>query len=127
MDYKSIFFWIIQLFNVGVGTFLFYRIYRLHISSERLNQYVIEYYESKGLTVEGVYKLNTTDRLKYGVPVIGFLRIYNYYFGIYTGKIEHTRMVELLDQQQKEYTKYIELTVRNKQVSSLKEFESYAW
>ena len=84
-----------------------------------------DHYSSQNLTIESISKLNTTEKLKYGEPPVGLFRVYNYYFGILTGKIEYTRKVEVIDDDNNELTKYVELEIRNKKLAGFKEFDSY--
>lgn len=96
----------------------------LYLSKDKIEDSIVKYYEKKGLFVNDISDLNFTERLKYGVPIISIFRLYSYFFGFLTGKIDYVRKVETFDKKDNEYTKYIELTVQGKDTISLKEFAS---
>jgi len=112
-------------FSIGLTGYFIYRVSRLYIGEDKIYNYILEYYQQKGITVNDISELELTERLKYGVPIISIFRIYNYMFGIFTGKIDYTRKVNVSDKKNKEYIKYIELIYHGKKRIEIKEFESY--
>jgi hypothetical protein len=100
------------------------KIRSLYIGEDKINKEIIEYYENKELTVINISKLNLIERMKYGVPIISIFRIYSYYFGLLSGKIDYVRKIELIDKKENEYTKYVELFVQGKEIISFREFAS---
>jgi hypothetical protein len=121
---KSSFEIVMYLLNSIIFIWIIWRIYRLYISDGKLEIAINEYYSKSGLTVINISKLNMTEKIKYGVPISVF-RVYSYYFGLFSGKIEYVRKIELIDKHENEYTKYVEFLIRNKAIVNFKEFDSY--
>jgi hypothetical protein len=113
------------VFTVIITIFFFTRIRQLYLSDDKIEDAIINYYEKKGLIVNDVSELNFTEKIKYGVPIISVFRLYSYYFGFLSGKIDYVRKVDIADKKDNEHTKYIELTVQGKNIISFKEFASY--
>ena len=97
----------------------------LFLSDNTINDEIAKHYEKNGLLVDYVAKLNITEKMKYGVPIIPIFRFYSYYFGFFTGKIDYIRKVCVTDQMNNEQTKYVELTVQGKEIISFNEFAAY--
>lgn len=113
------------VFTTIIVIFIFTKIRHLYLSDDKIENAIIKYYEKKGLIVNDVSELNFTERIKYRVPIISIFRLYSYYFGFLSGKINYVRKVDTVDKKDNEHTKYIELTVQGKDVISVKEFASY--
>lgn len=105
--------------------YLSYKIYKLYLNETNIKNYIDSHYTSKGLQVDKISKLNFTEKIKYGVPIIPMLRMLSYYFGISSNQIDYVRKVELSDNKNDEYTKYVELIIKNKVIISIREFASY--
>jgi hypothetical protein len=106
-------------------TFLIIKIYYGFITNPQIDHLIIEHYESLRISVAGINKLNLTEKLKYGVPINFFLRLYGYLFSFFSLKINPVRKVELTDLNNKEQTKYIELVIKKRKLISIHEFDSY--
>jgi hypothetical protein len=105
--------------------YLIFRIYSLYIAEDKLVNAIKEYYESKGFTVKEISKLNFTDRIRYGAPLFSIFRIYSYQSVLMSGTIDYLRKVDVTSKKNSEYTKYIELSIKGKEIISLKEFASF--
>jgi len=95
----------------------------LSLSKKILEDGIQEFYHKKGYQTELISELDLVERMRYGVPVFFLFRIYNYYFGIFTGKIEYVRKVYLSKGDNREHTRYIELTVSRRKIIDLREFK----
>jgi len=104
---------------------LIIKIHYLHIGENNIRNGIIEHYADKGLIVNNISNLNLMERIKYRALIFSVFRIYRYFFGIISGKIDYIRKVDVLDKTDKGYTKYIELIVQWKDIISFKEFASY--
>ncbi|GAB7086798.1 hypothetical protein [Marinifilum fragile] len=113
------------LFAVAVLSYLLYRTYQLVLSAQSIKVFLRDYYQREGYSNIEISELNTTERLKYGVPVISIFRFYSYYFGVFSSQIEYVRKVELVDKAENDYIIYVELIVKKKSVIQIKEFDSY--
>lgn len=113
------------LFTAIIGIFIFTKIRHLFLSEDIIDEVIVNHYDKKGLIVNNVSELNFTEKIKYGVSIISVFRLYSYYFGFLSGKIDYVRKVDIVDKKDNEHTKYIELTVQGKDIISFKEFASY--
>lgn len=104
--------------------YIFTKTRNLYLSKDKIEDSIIKYYDKNGFIVNNVADLNITERLKYGVPIISIFRLYSYFFGFFSGKIDYVRKVEIVDGKNIKRTKYIELTVHGKDTISFKEFAS---
>jgi hypothetical protein len=77
------------------------------------------------IKVADIYKLNLTEKIKYGVPINIILRLNGYMFSFFSLKINTVRKVELKDLNDNEQTKYIELVIKKRKLISVNEFDSY--
>ncbi len=118
----------IEIVNVFVSlvvmSFLTFRVYQLIISSDKLNQFIVNHYQEQGYSILIISNLDFKERLKYSVP-ISIFRCYSYFFGVLTGKISHIRKVEIENISESINIKFVELQVRRKKIISIKEFDSY--
>ncbi len=102
------------------------QLYIRYISSDKLYSLISDYYEKQGYIVKDINDLTMTERIKYGVPLNMFLKLYGSLFTIFTKFGEnHFRRIELMDSQNNEITKYIDCFVRNRKLLDCKEFDSY--
>jgi hypothetical protein len=112
-------------FAILIMIFIIYKLRNLYLSEDKIEEEIAKHYEEKGLVVDYVSKLNMTERMKYGVPIMPIFQAYSYYFGILSGKIEYIRKVSVIDKKENEHIKYVELTVQGKDIISFNEFASY--
>ena len=83
---------IVNYFISGLVTiWAVFRIYQLIISDESLYKAIELNLNTEKHKVKCVSRLSPQERIKYGVPMPG-LEFYNYFFGIFTGKIENDRL-----------------------------------
>ena len=113
------------ILHASFTAFIVHRVHALYVSNAQLEEFINDYYCHQGFFVQEIEKLNTTERIKYGVPTSDLFRIYNYYFGFFTGKIEYTRKVLLVDENGVEQMSYVELEIRKRKLHGFKEFDSY--
>ena len=105
--------------------FLIIKIYYSFITNRQIDHLIIEHYESLGFSVADINNLNLTEKIKYGVPINFLLRLYGYVFSFFSLKINPVRKVELMDLNNNEQTKYIELVIKKRKLISINEFDSY--
>lgn len=106
-------------------TFLIIKIYYSFITNSQIDHLIIEHYENLRISVACINKLNLTEKIKYGVPIIFLLRLYGYLFSLFSLNINPVRKVALTDLNNNEQTKYIELVIRKRKLISINEFDSY--
>lgn len=106
-------------------TFLIIKIYYNYISETQIDFIIIEHFKNLKLNVVDIYKLNLTEKIKYGVPINSLFRFYGYFFAFFSFKIKPVRKVELIDNNENEQTKYIELVIKKRKLISCNEFDSY--
>lgn len=106
-------------------TFLIIKIYYCFITNSQIEYLIIDYYENLRINVTDIYKLNLTEKIKYGVPINFLLRLYGYLFSFFSLKINPVRKVELKDINNNEQTKYIEIVIKKRKLIFINEFDSY--
>lgn len=105
--------------------FIFFRTYQLYVGNNKIKNAIVKHYQDQGFDVTKISGLNLTERIKYGVPLIPVFRMYNYYFGIFSGKIDYVQKATIIDRNGNESLKYVELKIRRKKVMAFNEFDSY--
>jgi len=106
-------------------TFIIIKIYYSYITKTQIDYLITEYYENLKMNVVDIYKLNLTEKIKYGVSINALIRFYGYFFTLFSLKIKPVRKVELKDRNDNEQTKYIELVIKKRKLILCKEFDSY--
>lgn len=106
-------------------TFIIIKIYYSYITKTQIDYLISEYYKNLQMNVVDIYKLNLTEKIKYGVPINALIRFYGYFFTLFSLKIKPVRKVELKDKNDNEQTKYIELVIKKRKLILCKEFDSY--
>lgn len=106
-------------------TFIIIKIYYSYITKSQIDYLITEYYKNLQMNVVDIYKLNLTEKIKYGVPINALIRFYGYFFTLFSLKIKPVRKVELKDKNDNEQTKYIELVIKKRKLILCKEFDSY--
>jgi len=106
-------------------TFLIIKIYYCYVNDSTINNLISKYYENMEMNVVNIYKLDLTEKIKYGVPINALIRFYGYFFTFFSLKIKPVRKVELKDKNENEQTKYIELVIKKRKLILCKEFDSY--
>ena len=106
-------------------TFIIIKIYYSYITKTQIDYLITEYYKNLQMNVVDIYKLNLTEKIKYGVPINALIRFYGYFFTLFSLKIKPVRKVELKDKNDNEQTKYIELVIKKRKLILCKEFDSY--
>ncbi|NOZ48171.1 MAG: hypothetical protein GXO79_15540 [Chlorobi bacterium] len=106
-------------------TFLTIKIYYSYISETKIDNLITENYNKLEMNVINISKLNLTEKIKYGVPLNLLIRFYGHLFTFFSLKIKPVRKVELIDKNDNEYIKYIELVIRKRKLILCNEFDSY--
>lgn len=109
----------------AVVLYIFIKTSKFYLGNKYISKFIVDYYTDLGMQTLSISRLNVTERIKYGVPISIFW-LYNYYFGFLSGKIDYVRKVEVSNND-KEYINYVELQVKNNEIISFKEFESFEY
>ncbi len=109
----------------AVVLYIFIKTSKFYLGNKYISKFIVDYYTDLGMQTLSISRLNVTERIKYGVPISIFW-LYNYYFGFLSGKIIMLRKVEVSNND-KEYINYVELQVKNNEIISFKEFESFEY
>ncbi len=113
------------IISILVLTYLIYKIYKFHTNYQYVDTIISDHYENEEMYVEGISKLNLSEKIKYGVPVSSIFTLYWNSFGLINPESRFVRKVELIDEEKNTYTKYVELIIDNETLSSFNEFDSY--
>jgi len=110
-----------------VAFFIAYLFYSLHKKKYELLEIITDHYQEGNLEVTGILRLNMRERMRYGAPIVPFLSFVSYSnnFVRRSSDIDCLRKVELIDENDNEFTKYVEVLVENNEVVSFREFDSY--
>lgn len=106
----------IAFFYIGIQTQIF--------NKSIVTDFIISHYENINLVVSKIHKLDPAERFKYGVSVFSFLHFNNNMLPR-KSPTNYSRKVELFDKDGNEYTKYIEIRIRDNEVIDFNEFDSY--
>ena len=117
------------LFNsllIVVFLLFLYRIFNGYLTTVEINNKMTKYLKEKGKSQIEIYKLNLAEKLKYGVPTIWLLGQF-YRLEPLLLKLEYVDSfkIEYKDSENKEWTKYVEVTFKNKEIISYSEFDSF--
>ena len=105
--------------------FIIIKIYYSYITKSQIDTLIIEHYRNLKIKVIDIYKLNLTEKIKYGVPINILIRFYGYFFTLFSLKTKPVRKVELIDENNNEQTKFIELVIKKRKLILCNEFDSY--
>jgi hypothetical protein len=97
---------------------------QLYINESKLHQFISQYYGEKNIKLFDVSKLNSKEKIRYGVPVFIFI-FYSYAIALNTGKVSYVRKVEIEDEKGVQMLKYIEMEISKNEIISFKEIDSY--
>lgn len=107
-------------------TFYFIKLYQsFNINENIIESAVYEYYDNGEVADIEIHELNTTEKLKYNIPVLSIFYIYHINSYIISGEKEVYRKVYITYLNDEESTKYVTLTIKNNQVITCKEFDSF--
>lgn len=114
------------VYLVVVVAFVIYRIYKQQKSAQFSDELIEEYYRDKGIQVTGISKLSAAERIKYGVPLNPFIKLYTSTFSMFSGSNESIcRSVETIDESGAEHIRYVEVNFTGKNGITINEFEVY--
>jgi len=103
-----------------------WRLIGSYVSPENIDLYIEQYWAAKGFSSVKVLRLNTTEKLKYGVPPHPFLEVYNRVFVFFaSGKEVGWRKVEMTDEKGEQITKYVEGIFYHKRLNQCEAFDEY--
>ena len=114
------------VFPLLVVSFIVYRAVSISLTKTQLEALIRQKLETDNSKVKSVSKLAVKERLKYGDPPIGLFRVYNYYFGISSGKLDYSRKVIMEKESRESEIKYVSISVKNKNLYHFREFDSYS-
>lgn len=108
-----------------IGYFIF-TIYNRQNKLKLADEQIRDYYREKGHDVQGISKLNMTERIKYGVPMSPYISFYYSPFRFLNPADQSIcRSVESTDDSGKEYISFVEVSFSSRKGTSLKEFDIY--
>lgn len=117
------------LFNISASVLFVLFLYRIlngHISKDEARNKLIDHLVNKGNSKIEILKLNTSEKLKYGVPVIWLLgQVYRLESFLLRLEYVDSFKIEYQALDGKEWTKYVEVTFKNKEIISYSEFDSF--
>lgn len=117
------------LFNISASVLFVLFLYRIlngHISKDEARNKLIDHLVNKGNPQIEILKLNTSEKLKYGVPVIWLLgQVYRLESFLLRLEYVDSFKIEYQALDGKEWTKYVEVTFKNKEIISYSEFDSF--
>lgn len=107
------------------GLAILYVIYKSNVINTRnVEEIIKEYFDDKELRVLVVKNLSLKEKVHYGIPVISY-NAFSSSFSFILGTYSANKKVDLVDVDQNEYTKYIEINITAKMLDSINEFDSY--
>ena len=113
------------LFILTVCAFVIYMLYTKIQSLQTIDTLIGEYYCNREIEVVSISKLNTTEKLKYAVPLIPFFTFYSSSFSLFTNTDEsYFRKVDTSDASGSEQIRYLEIIFTNNGVAYV-EFDKY--
>ncbi|MDE5420045.1 hypothetical protein L3049_18805 [Labilibaculum sp. DW002] len=113
------------LFILTVCAFLLYMLYTKIQSLQAIDRLIDEYYSDQEIEVVDISKLNTTEKLKYAVPLMPFFTFYTSGFSLFSKTDEsYFRKVDTTDDSGSEQIRYLEITFTNNGVEYI-EFDKY--
>ncbi len=113
---------VVGLFIILIIAQFYYR----YIKASQIEDIIHNYYKDRGLKVVEISNLTIAEKLKYGVPLNAFIRLYGFIYTMFSqfGK-NHFRKVETIDKEENEQIRYIDLYIRKRKLMSCNEFEVY--
>ena len=90
-----------------------------------VRDFIITHYRNENMIINKISELNFTEKLKYRVPFLKYLNRNDLYSTILNSPKSYNRKVELTDKDGNEFTKYVEIIVKDRNVISFKEYDSY--
>ncbi|MDM8160900.1 hypothetical protein QUH73_13835 [Labilibaculum sp. K2S] len=114
------------LFILIVCAFLIYMLYTKIQSINAIDGLLKEYYEDQDITITNISKFNFTERLKYGVPVIPFMRFYSSTCYSLFSKVDESyfRKLDTTNKNDAEQIRYVEIIFSQNGIE-YNEFDTY--
>lgn len=99
------------LFISTLCAYFLYQLYLKILFVNSIDEFAKEYYAEQEVIIESISKLNVTEKLKYGVPVIPFFSFYSSSYSFIT-QMEETyfRKIETTDKAGSEQIRYLEIS-----------------
>ena len=104
------------IINFFLLLFFSYRIKRLFVSNQEIERLIYKYFEKNDNDIINIELFNSKEKIRYRIPLFSIFRIYNYSFGIISGKIEFYRKVEIISNN-KTMINYVEIINDNKNIN----------
>lgn len=115
------------IFFICFGLVLAYIILRsMEQNRHEIDDYILNYYQGKKLKVSKILELNLREKIRYGLPIINYRNLlFPGNFSVSNSTTYHARKVELFDDNNEEYTKYLGLDIVSGNVINCNEIDSY--
>lgn len=115
------------IFFICFGLVLVYIILRsMEQNRHEIDDYILNYYQGKKLKVSKILELNLREKIRYGLPIINYRNLlFPGNFSVSNSTTYHARKVELFDDNNEEYTKYLGLDIVSGNVINCNEIDSY--
>jgi len=103
-----------------------YRLLNTYLTKEGINNEIIRHLSKEGHTHIEANKLSMAEKFKYGVPSIWFIdQFYKLDNALLKLEYVDSFKIEYIDSNRKEWTKYVEITFKQKKIISYSEFDSF--
>jgi hypothetical protein len=113
------------LFSVIFCAIIAFRIKNIYVNKDELHNSLKVHFDKDDIKIIQIERLTFKEKIRYGVTPIDIFRLYNYYFGVFTGKLDFNRKVSVKDIDGQIGTSYLSITFKNKQTYQVKEYDFY--
>jgi hypothetical protein len=113
------------LFSTIFCAIIAFRIKNIHVNNYQLYNSLKVHFNKDDIKIMKIERLTFKEKIRYGVVPIDIFRLYNYYFGVFTGKLDFNRKVSIKDVDGQIGTSYLSITFKNKQTFQVKEYDFY--
>lgn len=110
----------------GIVIILIVQVYYQSKNEKLVNTLLSEYYRKQGIEVTHIAQLTITEKLKYGVSVSPFIKLYQFGFTMFSNTADaFYKKVETETSDKSEQIRYIEFYITKGEISSCEEFDVY--
>lgn len=100
-------------------------IVKFNRTNTSLKDFIISHYEKDGIKVVKISSLSINEKARYGMPPFDIYSAKNFFPNFLEVTSIYNRRVELIENENTETTKYLEITIRGKYIVDYNEFDSY--
>ena len=97
------------------------------INNRHATELLTEHYSSEEMIVTGISNLSTTEKLKYGIPIIPGMFMTTGLFSYFKSTENHYFKRLDIEFQDTEHIIYVDVQMKNKTLIDIDEFESYSF